>query len=82
MKIDASFDPVEYDELDFAVLFEDKFFVAAPKPHALMHKSKIRFRDLPAYPFIALQRLSSICQLIETATKACDIKLAIAFEAH
>jgi|TARA_B110000902_G_scaffold206443_1_gene235216 LysR family carnitine catabolism transcriptional activator len=82
VEIGVSFDPGEYDELDFEVLFEDKFFVAAPKQHALMHQSKICLRDLPAYPFIALQRPSSIRQLIETATKACDIKLAIAFEAH
>jgi LysR family carnitine catabolism transcriptional activator len=82
VEIGVSFDPGEYDELDFEVLFEDKFFVAAPKRHALMQNSKIRLHDLLTYPFIALQRPSSIGQLIETATMACDIKLAIAFEAH
>jgi LysR family carnitine catabolism transcriptional activator len=39
-------------------------------------------QDLQAFPFIALQRPSSIRQLIEAATLACDIKLTIAVEAH
>jgi len=82
VEIGVSFDPGEYDDLHFEVLFEDRFFVAAPKQHALMQKEKIRLQDLQAYPFIALQRPSSIRQLIETATLACDIKLSIAFEAH
>lgn len=82
VEIGVSFDPGEYDDLNFEVLFEDKFFVAAPKQHVLMQKDKIRLHDLQAYPFIALQRPSSIRQLIETATQACDITLAIAFEAH
>jgi LysR family carnitine catabolism transcriptional activator len=82
VEIGISFDPGEYDDLNFEALFEDKFFVATPKQHALLNKNKIGLQDLKAYPFIALQRPSSIRQLIETATEACDLTLAIAFEAH
>jgi LysR family carnitine catabolism transcriptional activator len=82
VEIGVSFDPGEHDDLNFEVLFEDKFFVATPKQHDLMNKDKICLQDLQAYPFIALQRPSSIRQLIEMATQACDVKLAIAFEAH
>lgn len=82
VEIDVSFDPGEHDDLNFEVLFEDKFFVATPKQHDLMNKDKICLQDLQTYPFIALQRPSSIWQLIEMATHACDVKLAIAFETH
>jgi LysR family carnitine catabolism transcriptional activator len=38
VEIGVSFDPGEYDDLHFEVLFEDKFFVAVPKQHVLTQK--------------------------------------------
>jgi LysR family carnitine catabolism transcriptional activator len=77
-----SFDPGKSEDLLFEPLFTDQFIVALPQQHPLLEQSVISWQDIAQQPFIALQRPSSIRQLIEGALAAHEIKLQVEFEAN
>ncbi|GAW95655.1 MULTISPECIES: LysR family transcriptional regulator [Colwellia] len=85
-----SFDPGNSDDLNFKTLFTDKFIVAFANNHPLSHSLTApikegkapQWQQLSQYPFIALQRPSSIRLLLDETLAKQEIFLDIAFEAN
>ncbi len=82
VELAVTFDPGECDDLTFYPLFSDKFIVALPEHHPLLSCKNISWQAIAQYPFIALQKPSSIRELIDKTIIANNIQLTIAFEAH
>lgn len=82
VELGVTFDPGDMDELTFQPLFRDKFVVVLPVEHPLLEKSSLQWRDLEHFAFIALQRPSSIRQLIDSVIEQHGFSLSQAFEAH
>ncbi|WP_235898735.1 LysR family transcriptional regulator [Parahaliea maris] len=81
-ELGVSFDPGEAQDLTFQPLFRDQLVVALPLGHALLQKRELRWEDLQHVSYIALQRPSSIRQLVDSALAQRDLSLTPAFEAH
>lgn len=77
-----TFDPGEQEDLNFEALFTDNFVVALPQNHRLLKLSSICWQDIAQYAFIALQRPSSIRELIDTTMTNDQIALNVVFEAN
>jgi len=77
-----SFDPGSTDDLNFETLFTDKFIAAFPKNHPLAKTKNIQWQHLSKYPFITLQRPSSIRLLLDETLAKQDIFLDIIFESN
>ena len=77
-----SFDPGTSDDLNFETLFTDKFIAAFPKGHPLEKVKNIQWQDLSNYPFITLQRPSSIRLLLDETLAKQNIFLDIVFESN
>lgn len=60
-----TFEPSELDDLSFEPLFTDEFVAALPTNHALLDNQQVSWEQLTNFPFIALQKPSSIRYLIE-----------------
>lgn len=82
VELGVTFDPGDAQDLDFQPLFTDKLVAALPQGHLLLQKKALQWRQLLDYPFIALQRPSSIRLLIDQTLEEHDMALAPAFEAH
>jgi len=82
VELGVTFDPGEVQDLEFQPLFTDKLVAALPRGHPLAQKKALQWRQLLDYPFIALQRPSSIRLLIDQTLEEHDMALAPAFEAH
>ena len=77
-----SFDPGNSDDLNFETLFTDKFIAVFPQSHPLANTKNIQWQQLSQYPFITLQRPSSIRLLLDETLAKEGIFLDIAFEAN
>ncbi len=77
-----SFDPDITKDLKFETLFSDKFIAAFPKNHELMNVSKMEWQHLVNYPFITLQRPSSIRLLMDEMLAEQNIFLNVTFETN
>ena len=73
-----SFDPGTSDDLNFETLFSDRFVAAFPKSHKLMKVKKVSWDHLVEYPFITLQRPSSIRLLMDNILAEQNIFLNVA----
>lgn len=82
VELGVTFDPGDAQDLNFSALFRDRFVAALPAHHPLLAKRQLRWRDLQNFPYIALQRPSSIRMLIDQALQENDLELVPAFEAH
>ncbi len=82
VELGVSFDPGDAEDLNFQVLFLDKFVAVLPPEHPLLEKKTLRWRDLQNTTFIALQRPSSIRALLDKTLLEHDIEMTPAFEAH
>jgi len=82
VEIAVTFDPGECDDLSFYPLFSDNFIVALPENHRLLTSKDISWKSLAQYPFIALQKPSSIRELIDKTITANNIYLNIEFETN
>ena len=82
VELGITFDPGDARDLDFQPLFRDKFVAVLPQNHPLLAKQRLKWRDLQDYPYISLQRPSSIRLLIDQILQQHDITLIPAFEAH
>lgn len=83
VELGVSFDPGEILGLEFQPLFSDRLVAVLPDGHPLMAMERaLRWADLQNYPYITLQRPSSIRLLIDTELQARGINLPPAFEAH
>jgi len=82
VELALTFDPGESDDLQFESLFTDNFVAALPLNHPLLAKNNIAWKSLAKYPFIALQRPSSIRHLIESSLVEQCIDLNVEFETN
>lgn len=82
VELALSFDPDESDDLQFESLFTDDFVAALPLEHPLLAHKNITWQTLTKYPFIALQRPSSIRHLIESSLEEKGINLNVEFETN
>jgi len=82
VEIGVSFDPGESEDLLFEPLFTDKFVAALPIGHPLLKHKTLHWKSLADEPFIALQRPSSIRELVDSALEAQGMVLSIEFEAN
>jgi len=82
VELGVTFDPGEARDLNFKPLFRDKFVAVLPQGHPLLGKTRLQWRDLQNYPYIALQRPSSIRLLIDQMLQDHGITLTPDFEAH
>tara|TARA_B110000483_G_C18206834_1_gene548219 strand:- start:9752 stop:10645 length:894 start_codon:yes stop_codon:yes gene_type:complete len=82
VELGISFDPGPISELEFMPLFRDEFVVAFPQNHALSKQEKVSWKDLQNYPYLTLQRPSSIRLLIDRILREHGIELKPSVEAH
>jgi len=82
VELGITFDPGDLQELSFTPLFRDKFVAVLPKGHPLLTLTTIKWRNLAELTYIALQRPSSIRQLIDETLESHGLELVPAFEAH
>ncbi|KGJ98551.1 LysR family transcriptional regulator [Thalassotalea sp. ND16A] len=82
VELAITFDPGDCDDLTFFPLFSDNFIVALPQKHPLLTHKSVSWQAIAQYPLIALQKPSSIRELIEKALTASDIRLNIEFETN
>lgn len=75
--------PGEASDLDFHVLFRDRFVAVLPAGHTLLQRTQpLCWRDLQSCTYITLQRPSSIRMLIDSTLGQEGITLSPSFEAH
>ncbi len=77
-----SFDPGISDDLTFEPLFCDEFICALSAQHKLAQYKKLEWKKLAEFPFIALQKPSSIRELIDNTLKEQQLTLNIEFETN
>jgi LysR family carnitine catabolism transcriptional activator len=80
-----SFDPGSCDDLNFQTLFTDKFIAVFPQNHPLTKLNNteiIQWQQLSQYPFVTLQRPSSIRLLLDETLAKQGIFLNISFETN
>jgi len=82
VELALTFDPEEADYLQFEPLFTDNFIIALPPKHPLLEHDVITWEMVAKYPFITLQRPSSIRQLLEESLSDDNISLMVEFEAN
>jgi LysR family carnitine catabolism transcriptional activator len=82
VEIGVSFDPGDSEDLMFEPLFTDKFVAALPPAHPLLKHASIQWQHLSKEPFVALQRPSSVRELVDTALAEQKMFLSIQFEAN
>jgi LysR family carnitine catabolism transcriptional activator len=83
VEMGVSFDPGEVPGLEFKPLFSDRLVAVLPARHPLLELERaLRWVDLQNYPYITLQRPSSIRLLIDTELQKRGVLLTPAFEAH
>lgn len=81
-ELGVTFDPGEAQDLNFTALFRDRFVAVLPATHPLLKRRTLRWKDLARFPYITLQRPSSIRLLIDRMLQEHDIEMKPAFEAH
>ena len=81
-ELGVTFDPGEVQDLVFRALFKDRFVAVMPPGHPLLARERVNWVELSAYPFIAMQRPSSIRLMIDSRLEQKGIALTPAFEAH
>lgn len=83
VEIGIAFDPGrEMEDLNFETLFDDRFVVALPPGHSLLADNALSWNQLQPFSFIALQRPSSIRELIDRTLGENSLKPNIQFESH
>jgi len=77
-----SFDPGEFEDLNFETLFSDQLLAVFPEKHALTKVAELTWQQLSQYPFITLQRPSSIRLLMESTLAEQDLFLQVKYESN
>jgi len=77
-----SFDPGDSEDLCFEPLFTDQFVATFPADHPFTGEKSISWNSLAKFPFIALQRPSSIRNLMDKTLADQDIFLDVVFETN
>lgn len=82
-ELGVTFDPGDASDLEFLPLFTDRLVAVLPTGHPLLALARpLRWSDLKAHSYIALQRPSSLRLLIDRMLRDKGVVLSPAFEAH
>ncbi|BFM12165.1 LysR family transcriptional regulator [Simiduia litorea] len=82
IELGISFDPGNQADLCFTPLFNDHFVAVFKPEHELAGRDSVNWAALCAYPFIGLQKPSSLRELIERHLGALDLTLNVELEAN
>lgn len=82
VELGIGFEPENLDGLRFHPLSLDRFVAVVPSDSPLAQQPQVRWSELLAEDFIALQRPSAVRLLLEQHLAAAHGKLAVAFESH
>lgn len=82
VELGIGFEPDSSEALRFHPLYLDRFVAVVPADSPLARQSQVRWQELLAQDFIALQRPSAVRLLLEQHLAANHGKLAVAFESH
>jgi LysR family carnitine catabolism transcriptional activator len=77
-----SFAPDDSEDLCFEPLFSDQLVATFPANHPLSQKKPLSWKSLAEYPFITLQRPSSIRHLMDQTLAEQQIFLDVVFETN
>jgi len=77
-----SFDPGNSDDLSFEALFSDEFVAVFEKDHPLSKVKNIDWQQLVEFPFVTLQRPSSIRLLMDKILIEHDLSLNVTVESN
>ncbi|QVM93677.1 LysR family transcriptional regulator [Pseudomonas entomophila] len=82
VELGIGFEPERSEALRFHPLYMDRFVAVVPADSPLARQPQVRWQELLAQDFIALQRPSAVRLLLEQHLAANHGKLAVAFESH
>ncbi|MEE1887379.1 LysR family transcriptional regulator [Pseudomonas carassii] len=82
VELGIGFEPENSEALRFHPLYLDRFVAVVPADSPLARQPQVRWPQLLAEDFIALQRPSAVRLLLEQHLAANHGKLAVAFESH
>ncbi|MDH0732711.1 LysR family transcriptional regulator [Pseudomonas sichuanensis] len=82
VELGIGFEPDGSEALRFHPLYMDRFVAVVPADSPLARQPQVRWHELLAEDFIALQRPSAVRLLLEQHLVAGHGKLAVAFESH
>ena len=82
VELGIGFEPDGNEALRFHPLYMDRFVAVVPADSPLARQPQVRWQELLAEDFIALQRPSAVRLLLEQHLVAGHGKLAVAFESH
>ena len=76
------FQPTQYKNLNFDLLFEEDFVAIVPKDHELAHRTSITMSELCTYPFVTLQQPSIVRSIVEESCRQNNLILNLKVECH
>lgn len=82
VELGISFNPGADVSLHFRPLYVDRFVAVVPKTSPLTEKSEVDWEDLSPYPFITLQRPSTVRIMLEESLNLKGQKLNVSMESH
>lgn len=82
IELGISFDPGNQPDLKFTPLFTDHFLAILKPDHPLAGRSQLAWAELCDSPYVALQRPSSLQELIDRHLAARGLKLNVELESH
>ncbi|MFK3775481.1 LysR family transcriptional regulator [Pseudomonas sp. NPDC089406] len=82
VELGIGFEPDSNAALHFHPLYMDRFVAVVPASSPLARQPQVRWQELLAQDFVALQRPSAVRLLLEQQVAADHGKLAVAFESH
>ena len=82
VELGFGFEPEAATEFAFKPLFVDRFIAIVPAISELAKSKGVSWSSLLAHEFIALQRPSTVRQLIEQSLTARNLELRVALECH
>lgn len=82
IELGISFDPGNQADVAFTPLFSDHFVAIVPPSHALAGDDCLHWQALCAYPYVALQRPSSLRALIDRHLQVQGLSLNVVLEAN
>ncbi len=69
--------PAESDDIDFQPVLADHYAVVCPLGHPLLDQPSVRWRQLADYPFISLNRSSSVGHDIDLVMRQTGVELDV-----
>jgi LysR family carnitine catabolism transcriptional activator len=82
VEVGIAFDPGDSDDLNFDLLYQDRFVAVVPADSALASESELTAEQLLEHDFISLQRPSTVRYLVEETLEKIGIVASPQLETH